>query len=93
MRVDTVYICFLGAAQELIIYLSMFIRTEPKLFAGILQLRIGLIIQVMASELSLSLKCSGMCCLVIAHSHSQPTDRGDRFCLSENVSLVDVSYI
>jgi hypothetical protein len=32
--------------QEILIYLAMFIRTEPQLFHGMLRLRIGLIIQV-----------------------------------------------
>ncbi|KAK3100518.1 hypothetical protein FSP39_021212 [Pinctada imbricata] len=45
--------------QELLIYLAMFIRTEPKLFREMLRLRVGLIIQVMASELARTLKCSG----------------------------------
>ncbi|ESO88485.1 hypothetical protein LOTGIDRAFT_179098 [Lottia gigantea] len=45
--------------QELLIYLAMYIRTEPKLFNEMLRLRVGLIIQVMASELSRTLKCSG----------------------------------
>ncbi len=45
--------------QELIIYLSMFIRTEPLLFTEMLRLRVGLIIQVMASELARALKCDG----------------------------------
>lgn len=31
--------------QELLVYLSMFIQTEPELFHGMLRLRIGLIIQ------------------------------------------------
>ena len=43
-------------------YLAMFIRTEPKLFAEMLRLRVGLIIQVMASELARTLKCSGNPC-------------------------------
>jgi hypothetical protein len=47
--------------QELLIYLAMFIRTEPKLFNEMLRLRVGLIIQVMASELARTLKCAGMC--------------------------------
>lgn len=46
--------------QELLIYLAMFIRTEPKLFNEMLRLRVGLIIQVMASELARTLKCSGV---------------------------------
>ena len=37
----------------------MFIRTEPKLFNEMLRIRVGLIIQVMASELARTLKCSG----------------------------------
>lgn len=32
--------------QELIVYLAMFIRTEPQLFLEMLRLRVGLIIQV-----------------------------------------------
>ncbi|CAG7717610.1 unnamed protein product [Allacma fusca] len=45
--------------QELIVYLAMFIRTEPQLFHEMLRLRVGLIIQVMATELARTLKCSG----------------------------------
>lgn len=45
--------------QEMLVYLAMFIRTEPRLFSEMLRLRVGLIIQVMASELGRSLKCSG----------------------------------
>lgn len=37
----------------------MFIRTEPQLFLEMLRLRVGLIIQVMAGELSRILNCSG----------------------------------
>lgn len=33
--------------QELMVYLAMFIRTEPQLFIEMLRLRVGLIIQVM----------------------------------------------
>lgn len=44
--------------QELLVYLAMFIRTEPQLFLEMLRLRIGLIIQVMATELSRTLICS-----------------------------------
>lgn len=32
--------------QELLVYLAMFIRTEPQLFCEMLRLRVGLIIQV-----------------------------------------------
>uniref|UniRef100_A0A1B6CQD3 Phosphorylase b kinase regulatory subunit n=1 Tax=Clastoptera arizonana TaxID=38151 RepID=A0A1B6CQD3_9HEMI len=45
--------------QELLVYLAMFIRTEPQLFLEMLRLRVGLIIQVMATELSRTLMCSG----------------------------------
>ncbi|CAG9764176.1 unnamed protein product [Ceutorhynchus assimilis] len=45
--------------QELLVYLAMFIRTEPHLFMEMLRLRIGLIIQVMATELSRTLICDG----------------------------------
>lgn len=43
-------------SQELLVYLAMFIQTEPALFHGMLRLRVGLIIQVMAAELAHSLK-------------------------------------
>ncbi|CAH0717291.1 unnamed protein product, partial [Brenthis ino] len=45
--------------QELLVYLAMFIRTEPQLFLEMLRLRVGLIIQVMATELSRTLACDG----------------------------------
>lgn len=45
-------------SQEILLYLAMFIRTEPRLFLEMLRLRVGLIIQVMANELSRSYKCS-----------------------------------
>ncbi|XP_050527326.1 probable phosphorylase b kinase regulatory subunit alpha isoform X1 [Daktulosphaira vitifoliae] len=45
--------------QELLVYLAMFVRTEPQLFSEMLRLRVGLIIQVMAGELSRTLICSG----------------------------------
>jgi phosphorylase kinase alpha/beta subunit len=45
--------------QELLVYLAMFIRTEPQLFHEMLRLRIGLIIQVMAKELARNLNCTG----------------------------------
>ncbi|OQR77192.1 putative phosphorylase b kinase regulatory subunit alpha-like, partial [Tropilaelaps mercedesae] len=44
--------------QELIVYLAMFMNTEPQLFDEMIRLRIGLIIQVMCSELERSLICS-----------------------------------
>uniref|UniRef100_A0A646QCY3 Phosphorylase b kinase regulatory subunit n=1 Tax=Hemiscolopendra marginata TaxID=943146 RepID=A0A646QCY3_9MYRI len=51
--------CTAMLTQELIVYLAMFIRTEPKLFNEMIRLRVGLIIQVMASELADTLKCPG----------------------------------
>lgn len=43
--------------QELLVYLGIFIKTEPTLFLEMLRLRLGLIIQIMASELGRCLKC------------------------------------
>jgi len=43
-------------SQELLVYLAMFIQTEPKLFHGMLRVRVGLIIQVMAEEMQRSLR-------------------------------------
>ncbi|XP_060791154.1 phosphorylase b kinase regulatory subunit alpha, skeletal muscle isoform [Neoarius graeffei] len=45
--------------QEIMMYLAMSIRTQPKLFSEMFRLRTGLIIQVMATELAQSLNCSG----------------------------------
>lgn len=42
-------------------YLAMYMRTQPALFAEMFRIRIGLIIQVMATELAHSLHCSGTC--------------------------------
>ncbi|XP_053485135.1 phosphorylase b kinase regulatory subunit alpha, skeletal muscle isoform isoform X3 [Ictalurus furcatus] len=44
--------------QEIMVYLAMNIRTQPGLFSEMFRLRIGLIIQVMATELAQSLNCS-----------------------------------
>ncbi|XP_051485925.1 phosphorylase b kinase regulatory subunit alpha, skeletal muscle isoform isoform X5 [Apus apus] len=44
--------------QEIMVYLAMYMRTQPALFAEMFRIRIGLIIQVMATELALSLHCS-----------------------------------
>ncbi|XP_066189876.1 phosphorylase b kinase regulatory subunit alpha, skeletal muscle isoform isoform X3 [Sylvia atricapilla] len=44
--------------QEIMVYLAMYIRTQPTLFAEMFRIRIGLIIQVMATELAHSLHCS-----------------------------------
>ncbi|MGH0145428.1 UNVERIFIED_CONTAM: hypothetical protein FKN15_047990 [Acipenser sinensis] len=45
--------------QEIMVYLAMYIRTQPSLFTEMFRLRIGLIIQVMTTELAQSLNCSG----------------------------------
>lgn len=45
--------------QEIIICLGSLVRTDPNLFIEMLRLRIGLIIQVLASELSRIRKLSG----------------------------------
>jgi phosphorylase kinase alpha/beta subunit len=45
--------------QELLIYLALFISTEPELFQGMIRLRLGLIIQVMIGELERTLNCTG----------------------------------
>jgi phosphorylase kinase alpha/beta subunit len=44
--------------QEILVYLAMFIRAEPDLFTEMLRLRIGLIQNVMISELSRAMSCS-----------------------------------
>ncbi|XP_023986810.1 phosphorylase b kinase regulatory subunit alpha, skeletal muscle isoform isoform X4 [Physeter macrocephalus] len=44
--------------QEIMVYLAMYMRTQPGLFAEMFRVRIGLIIQVMATELAHSLRCS-----------------------------------
>ncbi|MBW04728.1 Phosphorylase b kinase regulatory subunit alpha, liver isoform, partial [Eschrichtius robustus] len=46
-------------AEEIVVYLAMYVRAQPSLFVEMLRLRIGLIIQVMATELARSLNCSG----------------------------------
>uniref|UniRef100_A0A5G2R6P7 Phosphorylase b kinase regulatory subunit n=1 Tax=Sus scrofa TaxID=9823 RepID=A0A5G2R6P7_PIG len=45
--------------SEIVVYLAMYVRAQPSLFVEMLRLRIGLIIQVMATELARSLNCSG----------------------------------
>ncbi|XP_061103504.1 phosphorylase b kinase regulatory subunit alpha, skeletal muscle isoform-like [Conger conger] len=45
--------------QEIMVFLAMIIRTQPGLFSEMFRLRTGLIIQVMATELTQSLNCSG----------------------------------
>ncbi|KAF6026366.1 hypothetical protein EB796_015340 [Bugula neritina] len=44
--------------QELLLYMSMYVRTEPRLFHEMLRVRIGLVIAVMTKELSHCLNCS-----------------------------------
>ena len=44
--------------QEVLCYLGMFVRTEPRLFHGMLRLRVGLILQVMISEIKRTLAIS-----------------------------------
>ena len=46
--------------QEVLVFLATFIRTEPKLFSQMLRIRVGLIIQVMATELARTLQCPGV---------------------------------
>ncbi|CAI5445547.1 unnamed protein product [Caenorhabditis angaria] len=46
-------------SQEIIVYLGSLVRTEPKLFVEMFRLRIGLIIQVLASELARLRNLSG----------------------------------
>uniref|UniRef100_A0A3P9LFF6 Phosphorylase b kinase regulatory subunit n=1 Tax=Oryzias latipes TaxID=8090 RepID=A0A3P9LFF6_ORYLA len=45
--------------QEIMAYLAMYVRSQPALFGDMIRLRIGLIMQVMATELARSLHCSG----------------------------------
>uniref|UniRef100_A0A8K9XNS1 Phosphorylase b kinase regulatory subunit n=1 Tax=Oncorhynchus mykiss TaxID=8022 RepID=A0A8K9XNS1_ONCMY len=45
--------------DEIMVYLAMYVRSQPALFGDMLRLRIGLIMQVMATELARSLHCSG----------------------------------
>ena len=44
--------------QEILIFLQTFISTEPQLFAGMIRIRVGLIIQVMLGELKRTLQSS-----------------------------------
>lgn len=52
------------------VYLAMYIRSQPALFGDMLRLRIGLIIQVMATELARNLNCSGR-----TRAHTQHTQQ------------------
>ncbi len=42
------------------VFLAMSIRAQPKIFSEMFRLRIGLILQVMVTELAQSLNCSGI---------------------------------
>ena len=42
--------------QEHLIYLALFIATEPQLFEGMIRLRIGLIIQVKLQQVNLFIR-------------------------------------
>lgn len=46
--------------QEILTYLALFIKTEPNLFHGMTRLRVGLIIQVMTSEIGNSIIAKSM---------------------------------
>lgn len=48
----------IALTQEILIYLAMFIRSEPELFSEMLRLRIGLIKNVMVLELSRTMSVS-----------------------------------
>lgn len=56
----TALTCSYLLLQEIMVYLAMYVRSQPALFGDMLRLRIGLIMQVMATELARSLHCSGM---------------------------------
>lgn len=51
------------------VYLAMYVRSQPALFGDMLRLRIGLIMQVMATELARSLHCSGVGVAAGNHKH------------------------
>ena len=51
-------ISMIMVSQEILIYLALFISTEPQLFQGMIRMRIGLIIQVMIGELKRTLSCT-----------------------------------
>ncbi|CAF0915912.1 unnamed protein product [Adineta steineri] len=44
--------------QEILVFLHTFISTEPQLFAGMIRIRVGLIVQVMLGELKRTLQSS-----------------------------------
>lgn len=71
----------LTATQEIMVYLAMYIRSQPVLFGDMLRLRIGLIMQVMATELSRSLHCSGRKTASTVHKPCQSQN------LKKNITL------
>ncbi|XP_059833260.1 phosphorylase b kinase regulatory subunit alpha, skeletal muscle isoform isoform X3 [Hypanus sabinus] len=87
--------------QEVMVYLAMYARTEANLFAEMFRLRVGLIIQVMATEMGNSLKCSGEAATESLMS-MRPSDlkillhhvlSGKEFSVEENVDLSTRKYI
>lgn len=70
--------------QELLVYLAMFIRTEPNLFLEMLRLRVGLIIQVgptsgglLELRISLFVCVSWFCGFVLPSNDDLVLERGD----------------
>lgn len=54
----------MAMTQEILVFLAMFIRSEPELFSEMLRLRVGLIRNVMVLELSrtMSVSCEFLLC-------------------------------
>uniref|UniRef100_A0A8B9TSU7 Phosphorylase b kinase regulatory subunit n=1 Tax=Anas platyrhynchos TaxID=8839 RepID=A0A8B9TSU7_ANAPL len=86
--------------QEIMVYLAMYMRTQPTLFAEMFRIRIGLIIQVMATELAHSLRCSGTCEATENLMNLSPSDMksllfhilsGKEFGVEKSVRSVDSS--
>lgn len=76
-------------------YLAMIIRTQPSLFSEMFRLRIGLIIQVMATELAQSLNCSGTA-FIIHHVFIVHFRRFEDVCIVffYNVCIIfDIYYV
>lgn len=74
--------------QEIVVYLAMYVRAQPSLFVEMLRLRIGLIIQVMATELARSLNCSGGILKGGSHCLSPPNSSFSchQSCIWENLT-------
>uniref|UniRef100_A0A8B9QCL4 Phosphorylase b kinase regulatory subunit n=1 Tax=Apteryx owenii TaxID=8824 RepID=A0A8B9QCL4_APTOW len=86
--------------QEIMVYLAMYMRTQPSLFSEMFRIRIGLIIQVMATELAHSLHCSGTCEATENLMNLSPSDvknllfhilSGKEFGVEKSVRSVDSS--